>query len=111
MNDGGWIGLASLAVTGLLGVLTLLVNRRYDQKTADLKAQNEQQAAQLAVQAARIAECEKKHAGAESLLEATRRDLAARDARDKADLQKQIDDLKSQIARKKDKTDGHGPLP
>lgn len=62
MNDGGVLGLASLAITGVLGVLTLFINKRYDKKTFDLENQNKTQAAQIATLTADTSKCKEEHA-------------------------------------------------
>lgn len=69
MDGGGWIGLASIAVTGVLGLLTLLVNKRYDQKTTALQNQNTQQAVQIAALTDQHAECKEDHAATQAKLD------------------------------------------
>lgn len=58
----------------------------------------------------RIVALEKGAAECEENLKAARDELKARDEKDRAELQRQINDLRGQLAAKKDRTDGHEPL-
>lgn len=104
MNEGGWIGVISIAVTGVLGLLTLVVKSRHDDKITTLTNQNAIQATQIATLTKDQEECKKESAECKesrekdrAALAAATRTLAARDERDKAELQRQIDDKQKQI--------------
>lgn len=93
MTDGGWLGIAALAVSGILGLLQAREkNRNGDEirtlQTKQVRCEEESKA------------CRDAHAASQALLESTRHTLALRDEQDKADLQKQIDEL---TRTKKDK--------
>lgn len=102
MQDGGWIGLASLVVTGVLGVLTLWINRRYDQKTAALESQNAGQAAQISALIANGRECHEEHEKTAEKLEKCEEKHQTTELR--------IDRLEQRLEAKKDRTDEHRTL-
>lgn len=90
MNESTWIGIAALAITGVFGWLNKRVSLRYDRELDAMKAEQ----AKCKEESKR---CDEQHSAARTELEVTRRELAARDARDKADLQAQLDALKGQL--------------
>jgi len=62
MNDAGWIGLATLAVTGLFAWLNKRDSLRHDTELRDLKQQNAGQAEEIAELKDSHRDCEEKHA-------------------------------------------------
>lgn len=110
MNDGGWIGLASIAITGVLGLVQLAIKSRHDEKLKDQATKIVTlEAAQVECKA-ESQECREEHAATKTALESTRKELAARDAKDKEELQNQINTLRAQVATKKDKTETSPPI-
>lgn len=93
-TDGTWIAVSFAAVSGLFGVLNLLINKKYDAKFAAMDRELQDVKADLS-------ECEVKHHETLAQLTQTKEELKARDARDKDDLQRQINDLKQQLGEGK----------
>lgn len=122
MDGSGWVAFASIAFTGVLGLLTLIVKGQQDDKLKDLKEQNKEQAKQIEAQAKQIKtlegeqvkceaesrKCAEDRATDRAALATATKALAKRDEEDKAELQRQIDELR---AGKKDETAEHEPLP
>lgn len=88
--DGTWVAVAIAAVSALSGVSQVLISRRYDAKISALERD-------VAACAEKHAECETQHQLTRSELSAAKEELKARDARDRQDLQHQIDVLKRQV--------------
>lgn len=111
MNEGGWLGLLAIVVSSLFALLNKREQNRHDDKIKD-------QATEIVTLQAAQAECKEEskqcseqHAAAKVELASLKKELQDRDARDKADLQREIDALRRQVATKKDKTDTYPPLP
>lgn len=95
--DSTWIvvGLAAVSTLGGTGAalfawLNARDNKRYDLRVATLETN-------VAECQERHEQCEEQHAVTRTELKAAKEDAKARDARDKAELQAQIDTLKKQV--------------
>ena len=104
MSDGSWIGVVALALTSLFAWLNRRDTLRRDDDLLGLKWQNKEQAGQIQALTAAQEECkeesrqcqEDRTADRKALAAATRT-LAARDERDKHELQRQLDVQAKQI--------------
>lgn len=103
MNEGGWLGVASILLTSLFAYLNKRDQNKHDVELVIVKTE-------LRENKAETEKCHQERNESKLELERVRRDLAARDIRDKEELQRQIDTLKKQVAEKKDRTDPHNPI-
>lgn len=101
-----WIAVAASAVSTCGGIAVLFIGylgqrdkgriTSLESKVADCQEKHE--------------ECEERHDKSEAAYESLRAEMMARDVKDKADLQKQISELKNALTHKKDRTDERPPL-
>jgi hypothetical protein len=87
---GTYVGVAALFISALFAWLNKRDTLKHDTELKLLKAAQEQCAKDSA-------ECKEDRAQAKADLVKAKTELAARDAKDKADLQAQIDALKKQV--------------
>ena len=97
MSDGGWIGLASLTITGVLATLTLWINKRHDAKTAALENQNAHQAQQITALTASQQECLDEH-------RSTQRKLHECESKHET-MEIRVAQIEERLNQKKDRTD------
>lgn len=102
-----WVAVAMATVSAVGGVAVLYVGYLGQRDKGRLTALE----LGMAACQEKHRECEDQHAETKQTVAQMRTDLLARDARDKADMQKQIDVLRGALAAKKDRTDGHEPIP
>ncbi len=106
MSDGGWIGIASLAITGVIGLCQLWIKRGQDEKIKVLQEENVVLKSQNVTQAHQINNCQDAHKDCQEETAKVKAELLARDERDKRELlvtiaaqQKRIDALEKHNKR------------
>lgn len=104
--------------TGVIGLLTLYVNKRHDSKHQALQMQNDQQSKQIAENTKKSAdqdvrldecndqhkECKEEHKATQERLELARRELSERTAAENRRLQDQLNKQSCEIEILKQKT-------
>jgi hypothetical protein len=70
MNEGGWLGVAALAISGLFAWLNKRDALRHDSELKDVKSQNAQQATQIATLTSSTQACKEEHAATQGKLDA-----------------------------------------
>lgn len=106
----GWTGVV-LAIISLVDSVAQRISRRkeardkmeFEFKTRELEVKTNTTQQALATVHERLAECQENH-------EQTKKDLAACKS-DREDTSLRLERIEQSLAQKKDKTDGHRPLP
>jgi hypothetical protein len=97
--------------TGIIMALAAMVRGEVAAHTARKVARDKLEFdAKLVAAQEKIALLEAGQAKCEAESAQLKREMIARDERDRSAMQKQLDTLKGQVEQKKDRTDGHEPL-
>lgn len=99
-----WGAIVLAVVTGVTGLVTLMLNLRHDKKIAVLQTRNDQCEADREEDRREVAELTTRLARHERLAKRRRKRTNAR-------VRQRLDELEQQLSHKKDATDGHTPLP
>lgn len=105
----GWYNFATIAFTGVVGVITLMINKRYDAKITSLQnqnllqagqisglqAQNKGQGQEIAELKVNVSNCKEEHTATKDELRGAREALAEKTKAENLRLQTQIDALKA----------------